>query len=187
MASKTFHKTAIILVFSAALSFLPACGGSNAQVNVNVETKPANIEITTAQAVVRQIPTYFEATGNLASDAQTDVAPTVGGKIIEVNFDIGSYVEKGSVLIRLDPRDAQIRLEQAQAQVEQQRTAVKQAEAGVEQAVANLRQAQVRLGIKDGEVFKIGKLQSQRSVPIETENALTPRRRPASGWGYWRR
>ena len=31
---------------------------------------------------------------------------------------------KGDVLVRLDARDAQIRLEQAQAQVEQQRKAV---------------------------------------------------------------
>ena len=32
-----------------------------------------------------------------ASDAQTDVAPTVGGKITAVNFDLGSYVNKGDV------------------------------------------------------------------------------------------
>src|SRR5437868_585275 len=134
MALKIFNKTAVILLFSALLSFLAACGGSKAQVNVNVETKP-NIEVTTSPAVVRQIPTYFEATGNLASDAQTDVAPTVGGKIVEVNFDVGSYVNKGDVLIRLDGRDAQIRLEQAQAQVEQQRKAVQQAEANVQQAL----------------------------------------------------
>src|SRR5215203_5983589 len=127
--------------------FLAACGGSKAQINVNVNAgqKP-NVEVASTQAVVRQIPTYFEATGNLASDAQTDVAPTVGGKIVEVNFDVGSYVNKGDVLVRLDARDAQIRLEQAQAQVEQQRNAVKQAEASVEQAIQNLRQTQARLG-----------------------------------------
>ena len=73
--------------------------------------------VTTAQAIVKQIPTYFEATGTLASDAQTDVAPAVGGKIVAVNFDLGSYVNRGDVLVQLDNRDAKIRLEQAQAQV----------------------------------------------------------------------
>ncbi len=163
-----FANTAII--FSI---FLASCSGSSAKTNSNAaaETKPTNVEITTAQAVMQQIPTYFEATGNLASDAQTDVAPTVAGKVIEVNFDIGSYVEKGSVLIRLDPRDAQIRLEQAQAQVEQQRKAVQQAEAGVEQAIANLRQAQVRLGISDGETFNIESFSQVKSVKAQLELA----------------
>jgi len=152
--------------------FLASCSGSSAKTNsnANTEAKP-NVEVTTTQAVVRQIPTYFEATGNLASDAQTDVAPTVAGKIIEVNFDVGSYVNKGDVLIRLDPRDAQIRLEQAQAQVEQQRKAVQQAEASVEQAIANLRQTQIRLGIGDGETFNINDFSQVKSIRAQLELA----------------
>jgi RND family efflux transporter MFP subunit len=164
-------------IFFAALAlglsvFLAACGGSKAQVNVNVnaEQKP-NVEVTTTQAVVRQIPTYFEATGSLASDAQTDVAPTIGGKITEVNFDVGSYVNKGDVLIRLDARDAQIRLEQAQAQVEQQRKAVGQAEANVAQATENLRQTQARLGVGDGEVFNIKDFSQVKSITAQLELA----------------
>jgi RND family efflux transporter MFP subunit len=107
----------------------------------------------------------------LASDAQTDVAPTVAGKVIEVNFDVGSFVNKGDVLLRLDPRDAQIRLEQAQAQVEQQRKAVGQAEANVEQAIANLRQTQVRLGITDGETFNIESFSQVKSSRAQLELA----------------
>jgi RND family efflux transporter MFP subunit len=125
-----------------------ACGSRNANTNSNANTQTAVVDVTTAQAVVKQIPTYFEATGNLASDETTDVAPAVAGKIAEVNFDVGSFVTKGSVLVRLDPRDAQIRLEQAKDQVVQQQRAY-------DQAVAQLRQAQVRLGVKDNEVFNI--------------------------------
>ena len=123
--------------------------GSKAAVNSNAaNNQPVTINVTTTQAVTKPIPTYFEATGNLASDEQTDVAPSVAGKIVEVNFDVGSYVTKGSVLVRLDNRDAQIRIDQAEAQVVQQQKAV-----GT--AVAALRQAQIRLGVKDGEVFNI--------------------------------
>ncbi|MCC7307810.1 MAG: hypothetical protein IT173_09595, partial [Acidobacteria bacterium] len=68
---------------------LTGCGASaNTAANANAE--PQVIDVKTAQAVVKPIPTYIEATGNLASDAQTDVAPAVAGKIAEVNFDIGS-------------------------------------------------------------------------------------------------
>src|SRR5215213_330852 len=166
-------KFIIFAITAIALSMLLAsCGGSKAQVNVNVNAEPKpNVEVTTTQAVVRQIPTYFEATGNLASDAQTDVAPTVGGKIVEVNFDVGSYVNKGDVLIRLDARDAQIRLEQAQAQVEQQRKAVQQAEANVEQAIQNLRQTQARLGVGDGEIFNINDFSQVKSINAQLELA----------------
>lgn len=124
------------------------CGGGASSANSNTNSAPATVDITTAQAVVQPIPQYIEATGNLASDASTDVAPAVGGKIVEVNFDIGSYVTQGSVLIRLDDRDARIRLDQSKAQVDQQRRAV-------DTAIAGLRQAQIRLGLKDGESFDI--------------------------------
>ncbi|MCD9186619.1 MAG: efflux RND transporter periplasmic adaptor subunit [Pyrinomonadaceae bacterium] len=173
MKYQNFYKIAIILGLSAIFSFLTACGGSKAESanKANTNTAPSVVETTTAQAIVQNVPTYFEATGNLAGDAQTDVAPTVGGKIVEVNFDIGSYVEKGSVLIRLDARDAQIRLEQARAQVEQQRKAVSQAEANVEQAIANLRQTQSRLGVSDGESFNIETFSQVKSVKAQLELA----------------
>lgn len=169
-----------IILTSLAL-FLAACGNSKAETNAansNSSNETQIVDVTTAKAIVRDLPTYFEATGTLASDAQTDVAPTVAGKIIEVNFDVGSYVNKGDVLVRLDPRDAQLRLEQAEAQVNQQRNLVKQAEAQVEQAregvrtaqtqvdqaIANLRQTQVRLGLKDGETFDIETFSQVRSI-----------------------
>ncbi|MBK9528124.1 MAG: efflux RND transporter periplasmic adaptor subunit [Acidobacteria bacterium] len=147
MRSRTFNFTALTLLLTAAVG-LVGCGSRGANTNANTAAAPTTIDVATTQAIVKQIPTYFEATGNLAGDAQTDVAPVVGGKVVEVNFDVGSYVTKGSVLVRMDDRDAKIRLETAQAQVEQQKKAV-----GT--AIAALRQAQIRLNVKDGETFDI--------------------------------
>ncbi|HEY0429073.1 MAG TPA: efflux RND transporter periplasmic adaptor subunit [Pyrinomonadaceae bacterium] len=167
------------VLLTALCLFVAACGGSKAgnanQANANA--LPTVVDVTAAQAIVKQIPTYFEATGNLASDAQTDVAPTVGGKVVAVNFDIGSYVNKGDALVQLDNRDAQIRLEQARAQVEQQRKSVSQAEANVEQAIANLRQTQARLGVKDGETFNINNFSQVKSISAQLELAEKELRR----------
>jgi RND family efflux transporter MFP subunit len=174
------YKSNVFIVLTLLAIFTASCGGKKT-VETTAEAKDKSaelVETTTTNAIVRDLPTYFEATGTLASDAQTDVAPTIAGKILEVNFDVGSYVNKGDVLVRLDPRDAQIRLETAEAQVNQQRNLVKQAEAGVEQAranvkqsevsvgqaVANLRQNQIRLGVKDGEIFDISTFSQVRSV-----------------------
>lgn len=158
-----FSLIVITAVASATLTGLSGCSRSSATTNA-ANTQAQIVDVKTTQAVVRQIPTYFEATGSLASDEQTDVAPAVGGKIAEVNFDVGSYVTKGSVLVRLDDRDARIRLETAQAQLEQQRKAV-----GT--AIAALRQAQVRLGVRDGETFDIETFSQVKSVRANLELA----------------
>ena len=151
-----FNKFAVFILMAVSILLLNACGSSKAEnnANANVNAAPA-VEVTTTQAIVQNIPTYFEATGTLASDAQTDVAPAVGGKIVQVNFDIGSYVQKGSVLVQLDNRDARIKLEQAQAQVQQAESNVNQAKSQVEQAKANVRQVQSQLGLQNGGTFEI--------------------------------
>jgi len=157
-----------VLGWIAAAALGASCGSRSSNSSNAANNQPTIVDVTTAQAVTRQIPTYFEATGNLAGDAQTDVAPAIGGKIVEVNFDVGSYVEKGSVLVRLDDRDAKLRLEQAEAQVVQQRRAF-------DTATAALRQAQVRLGLKDGETFDIetfSQVKSTRANLILAEKEL---------------
>ncbi len=170
-----FPILAITLISAVGLT---GCGSSaNSATASNANNQPAIVDVTTAQAVIQPIPTYIEATGNLASDAQTDVAPAVSGKIAEVNFDIGSYVNQGDVLVRLDSRDAAIRLDQANAQVEQQRKAVGQAEAGVDQAIANLRQTQARLGVKDGETFQIKDFSQVKSITAQLDLAEKELRR----------
>src|SRR5215470_4185701 len=133
--SKAFWQAAA-LALGAVLLFAGCRSASSA--NAASNNQPQIVDVTASQAVIRPIPSYFEATGNLVSDEQTDVAPAVAGKIAQVNFDVGSYVQKGDVLVRLDDRDARIRLEQAVSQQQQAEAAVGQADAQVEQAKANL-------------------------------------------------
>src|SRR5688572_30018124 len=167
---------AFLGVIAIAVAGFSGCG-SSAATTANSNNEPAIVDVTTAQAVINPIPTYITATGNLASDAQTDVAPAVSGMIVEVNFDIGSYVSQGDVLVRLDARDAAIRVDQAQAQVEQQRKAVGQAEANVDQAIATLRQTQARLGVTDGQTFQIKDFSQVKSITAQLELAEKELRR----------
>jgi multidrug efflux pump subunit AcrA (membrane-fusion protein) len=95
--------------------------------------------VTTAPAIVRQLPRFIEATGSLAADEQTDVAPPVAGRVVAVGVDLGSYVQRGAVLVRLDDQDARLRVEQAQA--------------NLTQAQAAVRQAEERIGLRPGQQF----------------------------------
>jgi len=154
---------AFIALLALIMVFAGACRKSDGAES-NANKQPQIVDVTAAPAVVQPIPTYFEATGNLASDEQTDVAPAVAGKIAQVNFDVGSFVQKGDVLVRLDDRDARIRLEQAASQEQQSEAAVGQAQAQVDQAKANLEAARAQLGLSSGEKFVIAEVAEVRNA-----------------------
>jgi multidrug efflux pump subunit AcrA (membrane-fusion protein) len=86
------------------------------------------LEVTTAAAITRELPRFFEATGSLAGDQQTDVAPSIAGKVVAVGVDLGSFVRRGQMIVQLDDVDLKLRVQQAQAQLDQAKAALRQAE-----------------------------------------------------------
>jgi RND family efflux transporter MFP subunit len=130
------------LLLVAAGAFIASCGGSKANVRTEeaaANTQPVAIDVTTATAIKRELPRFFEATGSLAGDQQTDVAPQTSGKVVAVGVDIGSQVRRGQMLIRLDDAELKLRVDQAAAQVEQAKAAV--------------RQAEEKIGLRPGQAF----------------------------------
>src|SRR6185503_3060705 len=132
---------ALLVVLVAIAGFIASCGGSRA--NVRKETTAANepvaVEVNTAAAIKRELPRFFEATGSLAGDQQTDVAPQTSGKVIAVGVDIGSRVQRGQMLVRLDDSELKLRVDQAVAQLGQTKAAV--------------RQAEEKIGLRPGQTF----------------------------------
>ena len=168
----------ICAIAIAAISvFLVSCGRSKAQPNQQKDgaapAVPVVVQVSTAPAISRQLPRFFEATGSLAADEQSDVAPTVAGKVIAIGVDLGSYVKQGSVLVRLDDRDARIRLQQAEAQVAQAKSSVRQAEAKIglrpgqtfdPTRVADVQNAQVALELAEKNLRRFEKLTESGDV-----------------------
>lgn len=161
----------IILIFIlSGLALQSGCSFRAQTANSNANNgRPASVDVSVAAAEPRDVPVYFEATGSLSSDAQTDVAPLVGGKITEVNFDIGSYVNRGDVMVRLDDRDARLKIEQSEKQAQQARDAV-------EQSRANLRQAFAKLGLNENQNFnvtQVAEVKNARAVLDRAEKEYT--------------
>lgn len=132
----------LTLLLVAVAAFIAACGGSKANVrkeDAAANTPPPAVEVTTAAAIKRDLPRFFEATGSLAGDQQTDVAPQTSGKVVAVGVDIGSPVRRGQMLVRLDDAELKLRVEQASAQVQQAKAAV--------------RQAEEKIGLRSGQAF----------------------------------
>lgn len=147
MSSRNKFTLPAVVLLLAALSLLAsACGRSSAESKnkqaaaaAAANATPEVVQVSTAAAITRELPRYVEATGSLAADEQTDVAPTVAGRVVAVGVDLGSYVQRGAILVRLDDADARLRLTQLQAQGQQAQSAVRQAEA--------------RIGLRPGQAF----------------------------------
>lgn len=131
----------LTLLLVVAGVFVASCGGSKANVRKEepAANQPAPVVVTTAAAIKRELPRFFEATGSLAGDQQTDVAPQTSGKVIAVGVDIGSPVRRGQMLVRLDDSELKLRVEQAVAQLNQAKAAV--------------RQAEEKIGLRSGQAF----------------------------------
>jgi RND family efflux transporter MFP subunit len=136
-------KLVLLAVLLVAVGiFVASCGGSKANVRKDeaaANAQPVAIEVTTAAAIKRDLPRFFEATGSLAGDQQTDVAPQTAGKVVAVGVDIGSYVRRGQMLVKLDESELKLRVDQAATQVEQ--------------AKAGVRQAEEKIGLRPGQAF----------------------------------
>lgn len=129
-------KSLSILLLPAAL-FLTACGSDK---NAEVKTAPAApVTVTTATAIVRDVPSDFQESGSFIADESSQVSPVAPGRVLNTPVDVGAHVNKGDVICELDPRDAQLRLDQVRAQLAE--------------ATAQMRQMQSRIGLTSSAAF----------------------------------
>lgn len=138
-----------IIIGIAAMALLAGCSAEPVAQSAAVEAIP----VATAQALVREVPTYVEATGTFVADEFSDVAPLSPGRVTATPVDVGSFVEKGQIIARLDDSEAQLRLSSARA--------------GATQAEAAVRQAEARIGLYGGASFDasaVPEVQASRSA-----------------------
>jgi multidrug efflux pump subunit AcrA (membrane-fusion protein) len=125
------HLRSVLFLCAA---FEIACGSHPA-----AETKTAivaPVAITSATAVSRNVSADFEETGTFIADEISQIAPNAPGRVLSTPVNVGAHVTKGEVICELDPRDAQLRLDQARAQLQE--------------AVTSVRQMQSRIGWTSG-------------------------------------
>ena len=95
---------------------------------------------------------HYETTDDAFIDGYTSqVSAQVAAKVINLAVKDNQRVNAGATLLQLDPRDYQVRVEQAQAQRAQANAQLLQAQAGLQQMQANIDQAEanVRVNLAD--------------------------------------
>jgi RND family efflux transporter MFP subunit len=164
MSLRKFTSLTGLLALMVAVSIGAACNRSQGSPNSNTAAAaPAVIEVSTTAAVLRQLPRYFEATGSLAANEQSDVMPSTTGKIVALGVDMGSYVRRGQMVVKLDPNDFRLRVEQAQAQLDQ--------------AKATQRQNEAKIGLRPGQKFNAENVPEVAAARTELELAEKNMRR----------
>lgn len=150
---------ALIVLLAVIGVFVASCGGSRAndRSEENANNQPVVVPVTTAAAIRRDLPRFFEATGSLAGDQQTDVAPQTSGKVVTVGVEIGSAVRRGQMLVQLDDAELKLRVEQAVAQLEQTR--------------ASVRQAEEKIGLRSGQAFDPNRVSEVSAAKVSLDLA----------------
>ena len=161
---KATRRTTALLFLLCVTLFAGACSGGEEKTEgarggagtaEAAEAQP--VRVTTASAEAREVPAYLEATGSLAAQEESNVAPETSGQVIATPVDVGAFVGQGAVIARLDDRDARLRLQQAQS--------------GVAQAQAGVRQAEVQLGLTQGGRFDVNANPQVRAAQAARESA----------------
>ena len=120
--------SSILAVLILAFIFLRRDEKPEITINAGASQK-SPVQITTAQAVARPVPSYIEGTGSFVADEKTDVAPKVSGQVVSTFVNVGDFVRQGQVIAQLDDKDARLRLEQSKSALNQSEVAVRQAAA----------------------------------------------------------
>lgn len=70
-----------------------------------------------ATVAYREVAQTYSAEGLVEATRQSTVSAQIGGRVKEVNFDVGDNVKKGQVILRIDEREAAQAVAGSQAQV----------------------------------------------------------------------
>ncbi len=82
----------------------------------------------------REVAQTYSADGLVEATRQSTVSAQIGGRVKEINFDVGDRVNKGQIILRIDEREAVQALAGSRAQVSQAQASMQNARAAYERA-----------------------------------------------------
>lgn len=103
-----------LLSYTLAVVFLAACGGK-IQPGTTAEGQALTVKAPVATAHVTEQPVYYEAVGTVTARTASTVSSKLMGVVRAVHVHEGEMVKQGDVLVTIDQRQVEARLQQAQA------------------------------------------------------------------------
>ncbi|MBL8000045.1 MAG: efflux RND transporter periplasmic adaptor subunit, partial [Candidatus Kapabacteria bacterium] len=131
MAKKRTSKVWIIITVLVVLSGI---AGTLIYVKGNDKTTIVQVE----KASRRSITQTVTAIGKIQPETEVKISSEASGEVLQLNAKEGDFINKGKLLVRIQP-------DLVEAQVEQSRAAVKSSGIGIEIAKVELERAQLEL------------------------------------------
>lgn len=110
------------LAASLLLAFVAACSKSEKPAAAGASGKSRPVEIAVAE--MRPMERAVTSTGILAAEEAATLSVKIGGRLRSLPVDLGSVVKRGDVIAQVEPRDYELRLQQAAAALAQARATV---------------------------------------------------------------
>ena len=118
--------TRLLPILLIALSACSHSGDRAAPSTVSAATRV--FDVSARPVAAAQSSVSFSASGNLVEEQNSPVTVVSGGRVLAAPAVVGAYVEKGAVLLEIDPTEYQARAQQARAAAIQSELNLKQAE-----------------------------------------------------------
>src|SRR6516225_2518761 len=110
---------ALIVLLASLAALGSAC---RSETSARADSSPAQAEgltVSVARAHEQTFTRRAETQGALYPNEQTTVSSQVTGPVLQVIDDFGDSVEAGQVLLKIDPREYQLKVESEQASLDQ--------------------------------------------------------------------
>ena len=82
------------------------------------EEEDVRVPVALSAARVADLPDYYHATGTMEARRSVDLNARAAGQITRLNVEEGDWVEKGQVLLELDPREQNLLVQEARVKSE---------------------------------------------------------------------
>src|SRR5688572_2525540 len=120
--------------FTIGILFLLGLAGCDGSPGAPKAQAPAEAQLAAAVVEKRDVEIAYTAEAVVEAVRQSTVAAQIAGRIVELRFDVGDYVKKGEVIVRIDERAAAQAVAASEAQVRQAQAALRNARAEYERS-----------------------------------------------------
>ena len=152
------------LSVTACVLFSAGCGKPGGQ---DAARTPSPTAVVVETAERREVPIMVELVARTEAAATVEIRANVEGQLTETSFQEGRMVEKGQLLLRIDPRRYVAAVQSAQAAVEKAESDLEMAreQQHLVNAQAGLRQAEANLLKSNQDAERMKPLSARRAVP----------------------
>lgn len=157
------------------IACLIACSQKKEEKPAAAQPTPSRNRPVQAEAYVvkaRPISEDIQVAGSLAPAEGTDVRPEISGRVVSINFNEGSFVKKGTLLVKLFDEDLQAQLKKLEVQLAiNEKTVERYNELlkiqGISQQEVDLSQLQVNNNKADIQLVKVSITKTEIRAPYD--------------------